>query len=494
MLLCLLAITIPCAPSCGGELPDGTAGLETLESAALAGGQVVNGIQWADLSGNPIHAHGGGLVRAGSSYYWFGENRNADSTFKEVSCYRSSDLRSWQYCGAALSSTSATELHGANVERPKVVYNAATGKYVMWMHWENGTNYGEARAAVAYSSTVEGPYTYVKSFRPYAGRGVSDHGKDGYMSRDCNLFVDSDGAGYFISSSNENMDLHLYRLTSDYLGVDSLVTKLFVGSQREAPVLFKRNGVYFLLTSACTSWSPNQAKYATSTNLAGQWSSLQNVGDGNSYYSQPTSVLAIQGSGTTSYLYAGDRWAGAWSGPYLDSMYVWLPITFPSNTSMSLAWSNTVTINAASGQISGANNSFVFTNKNSGKVLEVMSASAANNAAVDQHAWSGGTHQRWNLNYDGAGYFRLTNVNSGKVLDVPSASTADGTRLIQYTGNGGNNQKWRLVDLGSGSFQLRNKDSGKVAETAESSTADAAVVDQQSWSGGPHQIWKMTIP
>ena len=29
--------------------------------------------------------------------------------------------------------------------------------------------------------------------------------------------------------------------------------------------MFKRNGVYFLLTSGATGWSPNQQKYSTAT-------------------------------------------------------------------------------------------------------------------------------------------------------------------------------------------------------------------------------------
>ena len=40
------------------------------------------------------------------------------------------------------------------------MYNAATGKFVMWMHKENGTDYSEARAAVAVSDTVDGNYTW----------------------------------------------------------------------------------------------------------------------------------------------------------------------------------------------------------------------------------------------------------------------------------------------------------------------------------------------
>jgi hypothetical protein len=175
--------------------------------AAAAPVSVLNGTQFTTTTGALIQAHGGGVIKVGPYYYWFGENRNPNSTFFAVSCYRSTDLKNWEFRNNVLTANSAAELNPANIERPKVVYNANTGRYVMWMHWENGVNYGEARAAVASSATVDGNYTYHGSFRPLANTGVVDHGKPGYMSRDCTLFVDSDGTGYFISAANENADL-----------------------------------------------------------------------------------------------------------------------------------------------------------------------------------------------------------------------------------------------------------------------------------------------
>src|SRR5690606_20517181 len=240
----------------GGAEAGGTGGGEPLPEATWP---QINGVQWADTDGNPIQAHGGGILKVGADYYWFGENRNPDGTFFAVSAYRSRDLKQWEFAGHALTMDSAPGLKPANVERPKVVYNEATGKFVMWMHWENGMDYGEARAAVASSDSVASGYDYHGSFRPYQDRGVTDHGKPGYMSRDCTLFVDDDGAGYFLSSTNENYDLNLYRLTDDYLEVDELVATLFPGGHREAPALFKRGDVYFLVTSGSTGWDPNQA-------------------------------------------------------------------------------------------------------------------------------------------------------------------------------------------------------------------------------------------
>src|SRR5262245_1687180 len=118
--------------------------------ASAAAVTVVNGTQFTDTSGAVVHAHGGGVLKVGSYYYWFGENRNANNTFKAVSVYRSTDLRTWEFRNNVLTSSSAAELNNANIERPKVIYNSSTGQYVMWMHKENGSDYSEARAAVAY--------------------------------------------------------------------------------------------------------------------------------------------------------------------------------------------------------------------------------------------------------------------------------------------------------------------------------------------------------
>jgi beta-xylosidase len=303
---------------------------------------ITNGIQFTDTAGHAVQAHGGGMVKVGAYYYWFGENRNPDNTFKAVSVYRSTDLKAWEYRGDALTQASAAELRTANIERPKVVYNSATHQFVMWMHKENGRDYNEARAAVAVSSTVDGKYNYQGSFRPL-----------GNMSRDLTLFRDDDGTAYMISAARNNADLDVYRLSSDYRSVSALVHTLWPGSSREAPAMFKRDGTYFLLTSGATYWNPNQQKYATASSVAGTWSGLANVGDSTAFQSQTAYVLPVQGTQTTSYLYLGDRWAPATGGPVNSSKYVWLPLAFPSHASMSMSWHQQLSIDTGTGVVTG---------------------------------------------------------------------------------------------------------------------------------------------
>lgn len=232
-------------------------GLLAAAPALAAVQTVTNGTQFTDTSGAPVHAHGGGVLKVGGYYYWFGENRNADNTFRYVDAYRSTDLKNWEFRNHVLTRSSAAELGTAYIERPKVMYNASNGTFVMWMHKENGVDYSEARAAVAVSDTVDGAYAYRGSFQPLGQ----------YMSRDITTFVDTDGTGYMVSAARENYDLQIYRLTADYTGIAALVADPWHGGHREAPALFKRGSVYFMLTSAATGWSPNQQQYATATSL-----------------------------------------------------------------------------------------------------------------------------------------------------------------------------------------------------------------------------------
>lgn len=95
---------------------------------------VTNGTQFTDTTGAVVHAHGGGVIKVGAYYYWFGENRNPDNTFKAVSAYRSTDLKTWEFRRNVLTRASDPELAVANIERSKVIYNSTTGKFVMWMH------------------------------------------------------------------------------------------------------------------------------------------------------------------------------------------------------------------------------------------------------------------------------------------------------------------------------------------------------------------------
>ncbi len=471
-----------------GSDAGGSAGSSGTDPEEPPTGVLLNGVQWADAMGNPIHAHGGSVLREGDFYYWFGEKRTDNNRFLAISAYRSSDLMHWEFVNDVLVPTADPELASANVERPRVVYNEATQRYVMWMHWENGDDYTEARAAVASSSEIAGNYVYHGSLRPLADTGVTELGKPGYMSRDCALFIDDDGTGYFMSAANDNRDLNLYQLSSDYLEIEELTAQLSKGVLREAPVLFKRKGRYFLLMSGTTGWSPNQSEYASSEELTQGWSSFAPVADAHTYYSQPTFVLAVGERSGSDLLYLGDRWAGAWQKPVNESTYVWQPIAFPDDTTMTLTQSSSLRIDVSAGTATGTTAPVVFVHEASGLALSVEGSVDADGAKLKLS--EAGSATKFNLSYDGAGYFYLVADGGTRVVDVPDESLAANIPLQLWRNKQGDHQRWRPVDLGDGRYQIQ----GKRADFrigVGGVPAVGADIQQQEPLAGDEQVWRI---
>ncbi|MER6690855.1 RICIN domain-containing protein [Streptomyces minutiscleroticus] len=434
---------------------------------------VVSGTQFTDVSGAPVHAHGGGVLKVGAYYYWFGEHRNADNTFRYVDAYRSTDLKNWEFRNHVLTQSGAAELASAGIERPKVMYNAATGKFVMWMHKENGTDYGEARAAVAVSDTVDGNYTWRGSFRP-----LGQH-----MSRDITVFTDTDGTGYMVSAARENYDLHIYRLTADYTGIASLVANPWPGGHREAPALFKRNGVYFMLTSGATGWSPNQQQYATATSPAGPWTAMANVGDSTAYGSQTAYVLPVQGTSGTSYLYLGDRWGNSFGGTVNDSRHVWLPLSFPSATTLSMSWYPETVVDTAAGTVTGRGGPYeTLAARHSGKCADVPGQSQLAGAALKQYTCNGGGNQRFWFQDAGGGYVRLMARHSSFCLTEQAAG------VTQEPCSTATAQQWSVTASG-GYVLLRSRATGECLDVSGGSAADSAALITHACNGGTNQQW-----
>ncbi|MGI5451149.1 RICIN domain-containing protein [Streptomyces sp. CA-243310] len=448
------------------------------------------GTQFPDTMGQGVQAHGGGVLQVGEFYYWFGEDRGEDNKFRYVSAYRSKDLKNWEPRGHVLTQDADPEVRSAVIERPKVLYNEKTKQFVMWMHKEADDSYGEARAAVAVSSTVDGPYAWKGSFRPKDESGAE------HMSRDITVYEDkAAGKAYMISAANQNADLHVYELTDDYTQVKRLVANPWPGQHRESPALFKRGNVYFMLTSGTSYWNPNQQKYATATDLAGPWSPMKDVGNHDGHHSQTAFVLPVEGSETTSFLYMGDRWAGVGADPRRvnDSTYVWLPLEFPTATTMALPWYPQVSIDTATGRVSGAGGDplHTITGRRSGDCVTVPGSVSDNQAPVTQEKCAGGLNSQWRFTDNNDGHVRILAQHSGKCLDVADKSTADGAEVKQYDCGSGDNQRWRFETLPDGYVRVVARHSGKCLDVQGGSTADGAGIVQSECNGSAGQAWKV---
>ena len=123
---------------------------------------ITPGELWPDEKGEHINAHGGNVIYHEGTYYWYGENRPARGFTTEVGIevYSSKDLMNWKDEGVALavSETKGDVIErGCIMERPKVVYNKQTKKFVMLFHLElKGRGYEAARVGFAVSDTPTG--------------------------------------------------------------------------------------------------------------------------------------------------------------------------------------------------------------------------------------------------------------------------------------------------------------------------------------------------
>ena len=327
---------------------------------------------WKDNNGVHINAHGGGIVYSKGLYYWFGEHKiegeKGNTAQVGVHCYSSKDLYNWKDEGIALKVSEDLKsdiAKGCILERPKVVYNKKTKKFVMWFHLELlGKGYEAARAGVATADKATGPYTFVKSYRPNADKlpfytpqtpesekvncAKPANKSDGFfcrdlpggqMARDMTVFVDDDGKAYHIFSSEENFTLHLAEMTPDYLGHTGKFIRIYVGQQTEAPAMFKKDGNYYMVGSGCTGWAPNPARWFKANSIFGRWTYMGNpcVGPGadKTFGGQSTYILPAPGK-KDAFIFMADKWEPKNA---IDGRYLWLPIQFDDNK-IKIEWSD----------------------------------------------------------------------------------------------------------------------------------------------------------
>lgn len=330
--------------------------------------EIFPGQVWRDDAGHPINAHGGGLLYRDGVYYWYGEYKIGQTFLPEinrswggtrvlmsgVSCYSSTNLTTWHFVGVVLPPVPNSDLDPARIlERPKVLYNATTRQYVMWMHIDS-PDYRAARCGVAVSPQPVGPFHYLGSFRPNAGVWPINVSSDdrlpgpknflardfagGQMARDMTLFQDTDGSAYVIYASEENQTLHISRLTEDYLTTTNLYARILPGQSMEAPAMFRYHGKYYLITSGCSGWAPNTAHSAVANQPFGPWTELGNPCQGHdatlTFHGQSTFVLKVP-SHENALIFLADRWNAS---DLENSRYLWLPLEFSSDQRPKVPW------------------------------------------------------------------------------------------------------------------------------------------------------------
>lgn len=343
---------------------------------------ILPGAAWLDTDGNSIQAHGGQIqlmsVPDGNGgktekYVWVGEDKSFGHFGNDVAVYTSDDLYHGEFQGDVLRAVESRkqleedsyfqELYqdysqeeldevyncinkNTVIERPKMLYNEKTDKYVIWFHSDDSTEknsykYDVGMAGVAISDSLAGPFRFLGRYRlSQCPKGQIDcFPSSKGEARDMNLFKDDDGIAYIAYTSENNKTMYISKLNEEYtyLSADPEEAvykedfiRLFPGSMREAPVLFKGdNGRYYFMSSSTTGWMSNQARVWSADEIFGEWKNDGNpcLGkDGDITFDTQSTCVFQTKSG--QWIYFGDRWN---STDLADSRYIWLPLAFNGN-------------------------------------------------------------------------------------------------------------------------------------------------------------------
>ena len=243
----------------------------------MANTSIKNGVPAYDTNGNRIQTHGGSVYYDGGKFWWYGENKEFTTSaytairHNGVRMYSSDDLYNWTDEGVVCkpSEDPSNPLHNTRfVERPHIIYNKKTAKYVMWSKLVgNNENKGDWNCqyyGIATSDRINGEYTLVNTLHPCQ-----------MNAGDFDLYVNpSDGKAY-IYFERVHTELICADLTEDYLGVTGYYSSHFPYGYppfvREAPAFFTRRGINYLFTSGTTGYFPNPTECADSRLFHGPW-------------------------------------------------------------------------------------------------------------------------------------------------------------------------------------------------------------------------------
>jgi len=263
---------------------------------------------WLDTDGKPIQAHGFQICYADGKYYWYGENK-ADALlgttrmFGGVRCYSSVDFYNWKDEGLLLAPDTLNPLspihYTQKLERPHIIRNPRTGKYILWAKSQAEDGY----FAIFQADRFMGPYTFVRNLQP-----------EGYGVGDFDMYVDEKTGKGYVWFERPHWELICAELTDDMTDVTEVFSNHFVGQKppftREAPAHFYTNGKHYLFTSGTTGYTSNPTEVAEFENYHGEYRILgdPHIGDStaSSFNSQITGVIKVPG--LELWVALADRW------------------------------------------------------------------------------------------------------------------------------------------------------------------------------------------
>jgi hypothetical protein len=281
-----------------------------------------NQITQFDINGDKIDAHDGKIMQVGKTFYLYGTSYgcgfswHSDSTspFCGFVSYSTQDLVNWTPHGLLFDPNQSPwpsicngNSNGGGCFEPKMVYNEATQKYLLWFfgYAESGTK--SALFVMTCASPTGGctnPKIPTLHACPNFNCNMSDH----------NIFVDDDPAQTaYIVYNNYPQGIYVEQLSSDYTETTGNWVQAVPGGFEGLGIFKNKSNKTYYVTygPSCGYCSATATKYdyTTASNPLTGWQ-IGGTLNPNSCGGQPFGVDPITVNGTTYYVYQSDLWVG----------------------------------------------------------------------------------------------------------------------------------------------------------------------------------------
>lgn len=217
---------------------------------------------WYDTQGKRIQAHGGSVMYIDGTYYWYGENKEKTTGDNGiwhwgVRCYTSEDLYNWEDKGLIippdLENPDSSLYPESWMDRPHIIYNSDTRKYVCWLKIMN-KDWTQTETVLT-ADHILGPYTIVREGLKPLNMSAGDF--------DLAVAPDRKAYYYFERVHSETICADLTPAYTDVTGYYSThFPRKSPPYVREATAHFFRKGRHYLVTSGTTGYLPNPSEIA----------------------------------------------------------------------------------------------------------------------------------------------------------------------------------------------------------------------------------------
>lgn len=212
------------------------------------------------------------LVHKDVLYLYVGrdqENAPAKSyLMREYRLFTTTDMVNWTDKGAVLKTS---EVAWSNGEANAAQVIERNGKFYYYI----STGFNKEPGGIGIGVLMgDSPYSPFKDAlgKPLVSNQMTTAASHAWDDLDPTVFIDDDGQAYLFWGNNAlysaKLNKNMIALDSEIQVLDFKDSKQFVHKFTEAPWVYKRNKIYYMIYA---SQFPEELNYSTATNIAGPW-------------------------------------------------------------------------------------------------------------------------------------------------------------------------------------------------------------------------------